>query len=301
MAHAQSLELIPPSQLLRSILTTTITHSSATSHIVSARMLFPYPQPAISDAVAGITSMRSDLSRIESLPTELIEHIASYLVDGESNVALDQSSRYSLCALRATSKTLKEKIDHTFRGCLFGKIVHFDVCDLDSLLLLALSKSYLSSVRILVFWSVGSDTLAGTEHLEATHHDDLVSDATAMGLPSNHVTVVLLLMIAFKGLENLKKIKIGASLQQHYPSSQSASRHENHPASMILTAAILSESPLEHIEMRGDNDAKVEGAELRVLDNFATNLVRFDTLHTLDLALTTRNCESPPTHIPGNY
>jgi hypothetical protein len=93
--------------------------------------------------------------------------------------------------------------------------VHIDVCELDSLLLLALNESYSSSVQILVLWSAGSDTLsngAGTKHLAAAHHDDLVSDATAMGLSSNHVTVVLLLMIASMRLENLKKIKIGASL-----------------------------------------------------------------------------------------
>ena len=97
------------------------------------------------------------------------------------------------------------------------------------------------------------------------------------------------------------KIKIGASLQQHYPSVQVESGHENRPAPMILTAVILSEAPLEHIKMCGDNDAKVEGVKLRVLDNFVTNLLRFDTVRTLDLALTTRNCESLPAHILEDY
>jgi hypothetical protein len=68
-------------------------------------MALPDPEPAMSEAFAGIISKRSNLSRIESLPTELIEHIASYLVDSKNHVALNQSSRYSLCALRVTSIT----------------------------------------------------------------------------------------------------------------------------------------------------------------------------------------------------
>ncbi|KAF1915541.1 hypothetical protein BDU57DRAFT_549177 [Ampelomyces quisqualis] len=94
-----------------------------------------------SHAIVGSTQPRS---RIETLPTQLVEHNGPYIIH-------DKVGRYSIGALRVASKNAKARTDHTFRFCFTVKFVYFDMYSWIQLLLTSFSDTYSTSLRGLVF------------------------------------------------------------------------------------------------------------------------------------------------------
>jgi hypothetical protein len=113
----------------------------------------PSTLPAETVAVAGEPAVEAEspaLSAIEKLPTEIVQHLASYLIhkDDETERNHHDSANIQRCApsgilnLRTTSRTLQTKTEYVFAQCFAVKIVAFHLYSLERLVQLSRSAVY---------------------------------------------------------------------------------------------------------------------------------------------------------------
>jgi hypothetical protein len=100
------------------------------------------------------------LSTIETIPTEIIQQVAAYLLredhddvdtnrwDADSKVRIAPDG---ICQLRGASKTLRAKTEHLFPRCLTVKKAIFDMIGLTSFYALSMSTIYAPQVQSVVF------------------------------------------------------------------------------------------------------------------------------------------------------
>jgi hypothetical protein len=153
--------------------TTSIPHTQRRS---AATMVFPNTAPRT-------------LSRIENLPTEIVQHIASYLIH-ESYYPANSSFEHlkakpssvpdGLLELRETSHTMVAKVEHVFKRLFTVKTLTFYRYSLKRLVQLSHSPAYSPLVKTLVFmpmseaWHETSPYMANwraTDLLEARRGD----------------------------------------------------------------------------------------------------------------------------------
>jgi hypothetical protein len=241
------------------------------------------------------------LSMIETIPTEIIQQVAPYLLhedhddvgtnrwDADSKVHIAPDG---ICQLRAASKTLRAKTEHLFPRCLTVKKVIFDMIGLTSLYALSISTIYAPQVQSVVFVAprdesrtARSKVLKGNQYL----HKVIRATACMLRLPSEQATEVLHMMIAFKRLQNLQTVIASRSVQHRYPASVRQSSLAKHPPTMILAADVASEAHLQHIIMCDRDTGTAHGVRPRILDGFLPESFHFNTLKTISLVLTARN------------
>jgi hypothetical protein len=200
-----------------------------------------------------------------------------------------------ICQRRATSRTLRAKTEHLFPRCLAVKKFIFDMIGMMSLYGLSLSDNYASKVQTLVFVAPMDESryearkiLKGTLEL----HEVVRATARILGLRSQQATDVLYIMVAFRRLQNLQTVILSESIQHCYPASVRQSSLAKHPPTMVLAAAVASNVQLQHIVMCDRETGTVHGVRPRILNGFLLAILQLNTLRTISLVLTTRNCRS---------
>jgi hypothetical protein len=264
----------------------------------------PSTLPAETVSVAGEPAVEEEspaLSAIEKLPTEIVQHLASYLIheDDETEYNHYDSANIQRCApsgilnLRTTSRTLQTKTEYVFAQCFTVKIVTFDLSSLARLVQLSRSPAYSPLVRDLVFLAArhgppAMNQSSDEDHLSASINEDLAVE----GMGFRQAKETTLLIMALNGFLNVKTIIIGRSLQDLYPARVRQSSLAKHAPSMILAATVLGSLSLEHLYMNKWTNDAFHGVKPRILDNFQLEMNKFRYLKTIRLTLISRNCKS---------
>jgi hypothetical protein len=170
-------------------------------------MVTSTPEDASSGMIAFKTGTVLQLSKLETVPTELIEHIGSYLTHEITEREIHICDATSVCAVRMAFKTMKAKVDRMFRACLAVKVVSFDTCSLWKLVQLAYSKIYGLSAKLIM---ITKDEEGRVETLSAEQTENLreIAEmaASSTQLPINQATPVFFMAVAFPSLKNFKSL-----------------------------------------------------------------------------------------------
>jgi hypothetical protein len=292
------------------VLSAELWEGAVVSHLLSAprpQHHTPAPQHRSAITMASPNTTPRTLSRIENLPTELVQQIARYLIRPDyyrdhNDPHLDTRFKYisdGLLELRTTSAILKSKTEHVFRRLFTVKVVAFDRYSLFNLVKLSRSPTCSPLLRDLVFldpWDRQyeeqlEDDRRKLWRLEESALDVVWSDPTLKSLESKHAPETALLITALKGLSKLKTVIISESMQPAYPASVRRSCLARHPPSMILLAALVGGTKLEHVVMSSCPTGDFDGVKPRIFAGHLNDMTTLSTLKTLDLNLTICNRE----------
>jgi hypothetical protein len=201
------------------------------------------------------------LSRIENLPTELVEYIASHLLRKhpafESDIWLAGYARCpgfdGLLEIRATSRTLRAKTDFMFARCFGTHAISFTDAGLLGLLELTYQEKIRRRIRTLIFTAPNPNT----KHERTFHEPKYIRKLdSAAQLPEvryllrYHPINTAILAAALKRLR-LTSVFVAPSLVKCYQiGCQSFERSTSTlPATTIFNATLISKLKLEHFDM----------------------------------------------------
>jgi hypothetical protein len=280
--------------------TTSIPHTQRRS---AATMVFPNTAPRT-------------LSRIENLPTEIVQHIASYLIH-ESYYPANSSFEHlkakpssvpdGLLELRETSHTMVAKVEHVFKRLFTVKTLTFHRYSLKRLVQLSHSPAYSPLVKTLVFmpmseaWHETSPYMANWRATDLWKLEEVMEDDTLQQLQTKNTPETSLLTVALRAFAGLKTLVVSPGMQ--LPWSASVRRHSllKHPPTMIMAAVMQSATTLKTLSMLGDQARSSGGLKPRIMNSFKPGHRIFSHLSTLDLVLTSHSCKSIFAHTNPQY
>jgi hypothetical protein len=241
------------------------------------------------------------VSAIERLPTEIVQHVAAYLICTEhsmnlaycsENCTIDTSD--GVCELRATSRTLRAKTGHVFAQCFQVKDVTFHLYTLKKLVQLSQCSAYAPLVQSLVFigempsWT-GMFLRKKEAGLTGSDEEKVMEDAAVKDLSGKYAPELALVTVALRGFRNLRTVTIGRLLMSRYSAKVRSRSLAQHPPSIILAATMMGGVALENIHMAAGMTGRFHGVKPRILDGFVHGSKRFENLKLLYLVLTSRN------------
>jgi hypothetical protein len=207
------------------------------------------------------------LSMIETLPTELVEQIASYLIhdykppreDDEMSVDFGGCVELSsLAKFRQTSQSIHQKTDLLFARCFETHVVTFTNSGILRLLEMATCEYIRSRVRFLIFMApdpdrapaYGDDDALFKVALSAYSQNQHVSEWLRYDPTNTTIDVAAMIAAAMKRLQ-LVSIFVAPNLIKQYSMGH---RHRDwgldaHPPTVIFNAMILSGLQLEQFDM----------------------------------------------------
>jgi hypothetical protein len=201
------------------------------------------------------------LSAIERLPTELVQHIASYLLceykpvreDAKLTNVKDCVGLCGLLEFRRTSRTIHQKTCFLFARCFETHVVPFTNWSILRLLELSIRKEISSRIRSLIF--IAPDPTYNSSYIynDPVYMDGLnvisqYEDVSA--LLENYPVNVCFIAAALKRLD-LVSVFVAPSLVTTYFGRYRRRNWEEgtHPPTVIFNAMILSRIRLEKFDM----------------------------------------------------
>jgi hypothetical protein len=217
------------------------------------------------DLVGAVQQLAVDdiqtLSAIERLPTELVEHIASYLTCEYEPVREDEKwTKFKDCVsfgglvdFRITSRTIRQKTSLKFARCFETHVVPFTNWSILRLLEMATFKEISSRVRSLIFIAPHPTYNSAYIYNDPVYMDGLhvisrYDDVSA--LLENYPVNVCFIAAAMKRLQ-LISVFVAPSLVTRYTGEYRKRNWEEdtHPPTVIFNAMILSRVRLEQFDM----------------------------------------------------
>ncbi|KAF1942062.1 hypothetical protein EJ02DRAFT_182933 [Clathrospora elynae] len=259
----------------------------------------------------------SELSPLERIPTELLEQIASCLVcnsgmDPLDAACLDDTDAVfgfgGLLELRATSRTIRAKVDYTFTGCFKDLIVSFTERSSLGLLELSHDETLRHRVRSLIFVAPklskldirsNKETICYRRRLEAAMRIQEMQD-----LVVQHPRITALLIVAMDRFRKLKYVCVAPSLNRCYPKKVRDSITGENPPVVVLSAAILSKPWLERLEIGTGGWGSYNGMQPSTISRIVSGIrsrVQLQDLTSLTLCLNGSTLPLPAREDTGHF
>lgn len=201
------------------------------------------------------------LSKIEKLPTELVEHIASYLL--RRHPAFQEDIKLvgfatcpgfdGLLEFRATSRALRAKTDFMFTRCFETHAVSFTDGGILGLLELTYQENVSSRIRSLIF-TAPNPNFGDKRTFQEPKYLRMLNSAAQLPevrfLFRYHPINTAIVTAALKRLR-LTSVTLAPSLvESGYPGYCSLQRSTGtHPIAAIFNATILSKLKLQRLDM----------------------------------------------------
>jgi hypothetical protein len=241
------------------------------------------------------------LSPIETLPTEIIQHIASRLLRGYKGHPQDTifvsdaagSNFDGLLEFRATSRAILAKTDYVFSGFFEITVVAYEARSLLRLWDLSANSSLCQRVRSLVFVARPAQTPAyNARHYQKISEVKKAPEVQEVIVHNNMVTAII--TVALRRFR-LHSVYIAPSLVTCYPTANLAASTTQHPPTVILNSVLLSKVWLDRFEMGGGSWGTCHGIKppathIVCLEKRGWSQVR--NLTSISLTLSSSDCES---------
>jgi len=276
----------------------TLTPPPHQHHNCLVRILF-HSAAAMAETVTSRT-----LSHIESLPTEIAQHVASYLLR-EQHYAIHHKwgwrnkrshTSNGLSELRATSRTMQAKVEHIFKDLFTIKFLTFHRYTLKRLVQLAQSPTYSPLVKVLIFvpmedaWHNVSPLM---EDWHATDHwklQQVMEEHAVQQLLPKNPPETSLLIVALRAFPSLRTILLSPGMQLPCPATVRRHSLLKHAPTMIMSAVVQSApASLKSFHIVEWPTRSAGGLIPRVLNGLKRGDGLFSRLTSLTLVLTSRN------------
>jgi hypothetical protein len=180
-------------------------------------------------------------------------------------------------------------VERTFERCFTVKVVPFEPSGLVHPFGLCLSVDHCPLLQTVVF--IAPKEVYPSDLAMEDIDGSVQMLAKCITFSTGHAKEVILVVVAFNTLANLRTVNIGQDLQHFYSAKVRKNSLAKHPPTMILAASMATRVHMKHFIRAECETGTCHGVKPRILDSFLRNFAFVNNLNTLSLLLTNRNCK----------